>query len=58
MLQLQFVLTVKNTIWNHTFRLTPSSLFVIQVAFSAMYVGAAAFTSNEIMPAENLAQFH
>lgn len=30
-LQLKFVLTVKNTVWNHTFGLTPFSLFVIQV---------------------------
>jgi len=49
---------MKNTIWNHTFKLTPTSLFIIQVAFSAMYVGAAAFLSNEIMPAENLALFY
>lgn len=52
------VLIVKNKIWNNTFMLTPSSLFVIEVAFSAMRVGAAACTSNEIMPAENLALFH
>lgn len=57
-LQLEFVLTVKNTVWNHTIGLTPFSLLVIQVDFSAMYVGAAAFTSNEIMAAENLALFH
>lgn len=58
MLQSQFVLTMKNTIWNHAFRLTPSPLFVIQIAFSAMYVGAAAITSNEVMVAENLAPLH